>query len=223
MPTTSPDSIYYADGTTPASLADITSAMATSVQTALNVRELHSFSWANSTEKSAQTGMAIGDIGYQIDNLIYYRWNGSSWKIWNKAAVAYSPTFTNLTPTSTNFVYSIAAGVVRITGTCVNSTTTTTGIRMTLPTGFNIDTTYVSTDTTNFITSLGTAMFYDLSAVTGYPGNVSPYSATSVLFGRYIASTANLTVGAVGGATQPFGAAWASGDILTANFSYPVA
>jgi hypothetical protein len=223
MPTTSPDSIYYADGTTPASLADITAAMATSVQNAFNVREMQSFSWANSTAKSAQTGMIIGDIGYQIDNLVYYRWDGSFWNIWAKAPVAYTPTFTNLTPTSTSFVYSVASGVVTITGTCVNSTTTTTGIRMTLPTGFNINTTYVNVDTTNFITSLGTAVYYDLSATTGYPGNVSPYSASSVLFGRYIASTANLTIGAVGGATNPFGAAWASGDIVNVNFSYPVA
>jgi hypothetical protein len=59
MPTTSPDSIYYADGTTPASLADITAAMATSVQNAFNVREMQSFSWANSTAKSAQTGMVL--------------------------------------------------------------------------------------------------------------------------------------------------------------------
>lgn len=223
MPTTTPDSIYYADGTTPASLADITAAIATSVQNAFNLREMHTFAWANSTEKAAQTGMAIGDIGYQFDNLIYYRWNGSAWTIWEKAPVAYTPTFTNLTPTSTSFVYSVAAGVVRITGTCVNSTTTTTGIRMSLPTGFNIDTTYVNVDTTNFIASLGTAVYYDLSATTGYPGSISPYTADAVLFGRYIASTANLTIGAVGGATNPFGVAWASGDIVNVNFSYPVA
>ena len=35
MPTTTPDNIYYADGTTPASLATITAAQATSVQAAL--------------------------------------------------------------------------------------------------------------------------------------------------------------------------------------------
>lgn len=34
MPTTSPDNIYYADGTTPASLATITAAIANSTQTA---------------------------------------------------------------------------------------------------------------------------------------------------------------------------------------------
>lgn len=222
MPTTSPDSIYYADGTTPASLADITAAMATSVQNAFNVREMQSFVWPNSTAKGAQTSMIVGDIGYQEDNLIYYRWDGSDWRIWNKASVAYTPTFTNLTPTSTNFTYSIASGVVRITGTCVNSTSTSTGIRMTLPTGFNIDTTYVSVSTTNFITSLGMALYYDVSGPTSYAGNVSPYSASSVTFGRYISSTNNLTISSIGG-SQPFGTGWASGDIITVNFSYPVA
>ena len=223
MPTTSPDSIYYADGTTPASLADITAAMATSVQNALNVREAQSFVWPNSTAKGAQTSMIIGDIGYQEDNLIYYRWDGVDWRIWAKAPVAYSPTFTNLTPTSTNFVYSIASGVVSVIGTCVNSTSTSSGIRMTLPTGFNINTTYVSISTTNFISSLGSAIYYDISAgPLAYSGIVTAYSASSVVFGRLISSTNNLTISSIG-SSQPFGNNWASGDIITVNFSYPVA
>jgi hypothetical protein len=222
MPTTSPDSIYYADGTTPASLADITSAMATSVQNALNVREAQSFVFANSTAKSAQTGMEIGDIAYQIDNLVYYRWNGSAWKIWAKAPVAYTPTFVNITPTSSTITYSVASGVVNITGAINNSTTTTSGITMTLPTGFNIDTTYVYTG--SLFHKLGTASYLDVSPTpTVFDGFVAPNSASVVQFGRFVSSTANLTVGAVGGATNPFGAAWASGDFISFNFSYPVA
>jgi hypothetical protein len=222
MPTTSPDSIYYADGTTPASLADITSAMATSIQNAFNVREIQSFSWANSTAKSAQVGMIIGDIGYQIDNLVYYRWNGSTWKIWAKAPAAYVPSFgVNLTPTSTSVNFSVASGVVTVSGIITNSTTTTSGITMTMPTGFNIDTTYVST--TTFVHTLGDATFFDTSASAAYAGAACANSATAVQFARYVASTANLTYGAIGGATNPFGAAWASGDLITFNFSYPVA
>jgi len=221
MPTTSPDNIYYADGTTPASLADITSAMATSVQNAFNVREMQSFSWANSTAKSAQTGMIIGDIGYQIDNLVYYRWDGATGKIWAKAPVSYTPTFVNITPASTLITYSVGSGVVNITGAINNSTTTTSGITMTLPTGFNIDTTYVFTG--SLFHKLGTASYLNTSASVVYDGFVAPNSASVVQFGRFVSSTANLTVGAVGGATNPFGEAWASGDYISFNFSYPVA
>jgi hypothetical protein len=221
MPTTSPDSIYYADGTTPASIATITSAMATSVQNALLFREAHSFAWANTTERSAQTGMAVGDIGYQIDNLVYYRWNGSAWKIWAKAPAGYTPTLVNITASSLVASYSIASGIVTVNGTINNSTTTTSGITMTLPTGFNIDTTYVYTG--SLFHKLGTASYLDASASVVYDGFVAPNSATVVQFGRFVSSTANLTVGAVGGATNPFGAAWASGDLIAFNFSYPVA
>lgn len=223
MPITSPDSIYYADGTTPASIATITAAVATSVQNAFNVRELRNYSWADATSRNAQTGMTTGEIGYQIDNDTFYIYDGSTWKIYAKQETEYVPTFTNLTPTSTSFAYSISGGIATVIGICTNSTTTTTGIRMTLPSGYNINTAYVQADTAEFISHLGAATYYDLSLTTDFAGFVSAYNATSVLFGRYVASTANLTSGAVGGSSNPFGAAWASGDLITTTFSYPVA
>lgn len=225
MPTTSPDNIYYADGTTPASIATITASMATSVQNALNVRETKSYSWADATAKAAQTGMANGEIGFQIDNATYYIYNGSGWATWAKQPTAYTPTFTNLTPTSTNFVYSISGGRVFVTGKVVNSTTTTAGIRFTLPTDYNVNTTYVDLDTTYFKSTLGTAMYFDASTSEEYPGIVSAYSTGTpgeVLLGRFVVGATNVNMANVGN-NQPFGAAWASGDIINVNFSYPVA
>jgi len=105
MPITSPDSIYYADGTTPASLSAITAAMATSVQNALNVREARTYSWADNTAKSAQTGMASGEVGYQIDNDIYYIYSGSAWRIWAKQPTDYTPTITGIGITSRGFIF----------------------------------------------------------------------------------------------------------------------
>lgn len=222
MPTTSPDSIYYADGTTPASLATITAAMATSVQNALNVREGKTYSWANATERNAQTGMAIGQTGYQVDNDTFYIYNGAAWKIWAKEVTAYTPTFTNLTATSTNFNYSISSGIVRISGSVTNSTTTSAGIRMSLPTGYNIDTALVNVSTSQFISNLGNCTAYDDSGTEEYPGFVSAYSATAVWFSRIQSGTGNTTLASIGG-SQPFGGPWASSDIISTVFTYPVA
>lgn len=84
MPTTSPDNIYYADGSTPMSAETISAAEATSVQDALDAlihdtRQIQTFVWANSAARSSQAGMIAGDLGYQTDTGLTYRYNGSSW------------------------------------------------------------------------------------------------------------------------------------------------
>ena len=223
MPTTSPDSIYYADGTTPASLADITSAMATSVQNALDLREGHTFAWANATEKSAQTGMITGDIGYQADNATIYIYSGSAWKIWAKTPTSYSPTFTAFTASSSSFTYSIAAGVVRITGKATCATTLPTGqITFTTPTGYNIDITSLAAHEASII---GLGGVDDASTAVNYPINVRVASATSVsitapTYNGASAGVAYVTTTATS-ATIPL--TWASTDVFYVSFSYPVA
>lgn len=223
MPTTSGDSIFYADGTTAASLADITSAMATSVQNALSLREGHSFRWANSTEKTAQTGMAIGELGYQVDNDTTYIYSGSAWNVWSKAPATYSPTFTAFTASSSSFTYSISAGVVRVIGKAVCGTTLPTGsITFTTPTGYNIDTTSFATAQAAVI---GIGGVDDASTTSDYPVNVRVTSATSVsivapTYNGAAAGVAYLTLTATAAAIP---LTWASGDTLYVNFSYPVA
>lgn len=218
MPTTSPDSIYYADGTTPASLADITSAMATSVQNALNLREGHSFKWANATEKSAQSGMAKGDIGYQVDNDTFYIYNGLSWKIWAKELTAYSPTFTAFTPSSSTFTYSISGGIVRVFGKAVCSATLPTGaITLTTPDGYNIDMTTLGAVQAAII---GTGGIDDISQSVDYLVGVRAAASTSVTVIAYSASGASVATSAI---TSINPLTWATGDTLYVNFSYPVA
>jgi hypothetical protein len=217
MPTTTPDNIYYADGTTPASLATITATIATSVQEALNVREAHSYSWANSTERSGQTGMSTGDIGYQVDNQIYYRYSGSAWLIWAKAQTTYTPTFTGFTPSASSFTYLISGGVVQIFGRATCSTTLPTGqIVFTLPSGLNLNTTFFATSGNASI--IGTGGVDDASTASDFPINVVTRSSTSVAVaainaaGTYAATVAT-------SATIPL--TWASTDVLYVNFSYP--
>ncbi|UXO93841.1 hypothetical protein Pan2_22 [Pseudanabaena phage Pan2] len=123
MPVTSPDSIYYADGSTPIAIETITAAMATSVQDAFNSRivnrrQIQTFVWANAAARTAQTGMIAGDFGYQTDTGLTYRYNGSSW------VVAYSSGLTNAIATSVS-----GTGVARdsVTGaiTLTNATAVT--------------------------------------------------------------------------------------------------
>lgn len=79
MPVTSPDQIFFADGGTDASVADITSTMATSIQTALNSRQIKTYRWPTITERNAETGMVAGDEGYQVDTGRIYRFT-TSWQ-----------------------------------------------------------------------------------------------------------------------------------------------
>jgi len=224
MPVTSPDSIYYADGTTPASLADITSAMATSVQDALNLREGHSFSWADASARSAQTGMATGDIGYQVDTDTFYIYNGSAWKIWAKQAASYTPTFTSFTASSSTFTYSIAGGVVTVTGKATCSTTLPTGsIRFTTPSGYNIDTTALATAEAAII---GTGGLDVTGSSTNYGLNVRVSSSTQVAliaqsYNPTSATNPSYVVTATTSASVP--KVWASGDVFYVTFQYPVA
>lgn len=223
MPTTSPDSIYYADGTTPASLADITAAMATSVQDALNLREGHSFSWADATARAAQTGMSTGDTGYQVDNDTFYIYNGSAWKIWAKQSTAYTPTFTSFTASSSTFYYSIAAGVVTVTGKATCSSTLPTGsIRFTTPSGYNIDTTPLAAAEAAII---GYGGIDDASTSSNYPISVRVSSSTQVAiiaptYNGAAAGTAYLTTSATS-STVPL--TWAQSDVFYVTFQYPVA
>jgi len=214
MPTTLPDSIYYADGTTPASLADITAAMATSVQNSLNLREAHNFSWADSTAKTAQTGMVTGDIGYQIDTSVFYIYNGTTWKIWAKAPASYTPAFVGFTASASSFVYSIASGVVQITGKATLSSAVTATMTISTPAGFNIDT-----------TTLGAAViasqigFGGVDGATDHPLGVRVSTSTAVALSAFNAAGTYATVVNTAAAIP---LTWAIGNIVYVSFSYPV-
>lgn len=117
MPVTSPDSIYYADGSTPMSAEDISAAEATSVQAAFtnkitNKRQIQTFVWANTAARTAQTGMIAGDFGYQTDTGVTYRYSGTVW------LASYSSGLVPIVPTSvagTGVSYSTTTGLVTFT------------------------------------------------------------------------------------------------------------
>lgn len=217
MPITSPDSIYFADGTTPASIATITAAVATSVQNAFNVRELRNYSWADDTAKAAQTGMTAGEIGFQIDDLTYYIYSGSSWLTWARQQSTYTPTFTGFSTTTASFVYSIASGVVNVTGKATSTGVVTGAISFTLPSGYNINTVYTEA---NRASVLGMGGVDDASTTNFFQLQVSTLTAQSVSVNALNAAGTYLEQSATS-ASIPL--TWAASDKLFVNFSYPVA
>jgi hypothetical protein len=42
-------------------------------------RQIKTYQWADSTERAAESGMVEGDLGYQADTNLYYRYSGSAW------------------------------------------------------------------------------------------------------------------------------------------------
>lgn len=91
MPLTTNWDIYYRDTSTPASLETESATQATSIEDALNAivanREIQTYKWANSTERSSQIGMTGGDIGFQADTGITYRYDGSAWVLVSRPQV----------------------------------------------------------------------------------------------------------------------------------------
>ena len=215
MPTKSPDGIYYADGTTPASLSNITDAMATSIQNAFNVREQKNYVWPDEAAREAQTSPGNGEIGYQTDNATFYIYSGS-WLIWAKAPTAYTPTFTNFSTTDFSFVYSISGGVVFITGMAISTGAVSGSITFTLPSGYEINAAYVDG---NRGASLGTGGVDDSSTASFFKLEPTSSTSASIALAAMDVST-NVRLIATS-ATVPL--TWASGDKLYVNFSYPVA
>lgn len=83
MPTTS-SGFYYPDTGTTTSLETILAAAATSQQEViddlvLGKRQVQTFRWADSAARTAQTGMNIGDRGWQIDTGVEYQYTAAGW------------------------------------------------------------------------------------------------------------------------------------------------
>jgi hypothetical protein len=191
--------------------------MATSVQNALNVREARTYSWADATAKSAQTGMATGETGYQIDNDVYYIYSGSAWRIWAKQPTVYTPTITGIGTSTRSFIYSIAGGVVSVSGYGVSSGAATGEIVISLPSGFNVNSALLPTSAAVLI---GTGGVDDASGSSNFPLGVRVVTnATVGLVGYNAASTYLVSLSTA--ASVPL--TWATGDVFNVNFSYPVA
>lgn len=76
-------------------LVDGVNANETSITDLGQSRAIQTFRWANATERTAQTGMQAGDMGYQVDTGTQYRHAGGAWVPSPQALIA---TRTSTTP-----------------------------------------------------------------------------------------------------------------------------
>lgn len=84
---TSPDNIYFLNASDPFAPHTVTASVASSVQTALSVRQIYTFRWSTVAEKDAETGMDYGSIGYCEENGYVYVYDvfSDEWKALNGA------------------------------------------------------------------------------------------------------------------------------------------
>lgn len=225
---TSPDNIVYplsTDAIAPLNtvfedLADSVQAALTAERTSTDTRldaieatqQMYQYRWANAAARTAESGMRVGDIGFQVDTEVYYRYTGSSWRVWQQAQTTYTPTFGNTTLGNGTVAgyYSVAAGRVSLKAVFTLGTTSavTGDISVTLP--YTRDTTVHP----NGDSIPGNLHFFDTSA-------------SARLVGTFVAITNNVACRIVSGttlaitsttSTTPF--TWATGDQVIANFEY---
>ena len=67
MGATSPDAIAYLVSGSPINPISESAQQATTIQTAFSLRPMYNYVWANAAAKTAQTGMRVGDKGFQSD------------------------------------------------------------------------------------------------------------------------------------------------------------
>lgn len=161
---------------------------------------------------TATDGMSI----YDQTTKIQYRYNGSSWLQTSSlgAWIAWTPTITG--------TYTLGTGGVDDFWYQQNGKTVNYRISITFGSGASLSNatfTLPVAASPNMITRdvIGTLTAFDSSASNSFPGVV--ILNAGVLAPRSVTSSTN-TILATIGATSPFGAAWASGDILTMSGTY---
>ena len=212
---TTPDSIVYPVSTDQvAPLETVFANLAASVQTALNRRASYDFRWANTAARTAQTGMRTNDIGYQIDTDIEFRFNGTTWILWNQAWRLFSPSFTNLTVgnASTSGGYTVVNGVAHVNALITFGSTTTLAAG-----GLNLPVLTLPTSAPAIGSSglfAGNTTVYFLDSGSTYFAGIGIMTGTGVLIGSF---TANGSIGAVN-PTTPM--TWVGGDTIFVSATY---
>jgi hypothetical protein len=172
------------------------------------------YPWANAAARLAQTGMTIGEYGYQADTQVTYRATSSTATVpWSSPWITYTPTLTGITlgTAGTNTAkYKYVAGEVLNKGAIKLGTSGMamgTSPTMTIPIAR-------AALTHNFQRFNGTVDIYDVSATTPYNGALfaSSASTTVALIGTMAASIGTVS------STVPM--TWAATDEINYEFLY---
>lgn len=216
---TSPDGIYKPDSTDQVTPLETPFAnMATTIQAALDKREIYTYRWADASERNATTGMRAGDIGYQADEDTVYRRVGSAWKVWERPETAYTPIATNLTVGTggaTVARYMVSGGIVFVQ---IRSTLGTSGfsvgdVRYSVPLAMD------TTEMNGSISPIGQCTFYDASATTTHSGWMAYLDTNNAICRRtYVSGTT--VINSNTSSSAPF--TWAAGDRIHCWFSYRI-
>lgn len=211
---TSPDSIVYPVSTDQiAPLETVFANMATSVQNALNTRAVKGYRWADSTARAAQTGMTLGDLGFQADDATLYRYSGSAWAIWERDSTTFTPSWTNLTVSGTN------TGIYNISGGRANVVIFTEGA-ITGNASVALPVTALTTALANNLSVLGPCTLIDASAgASGRFSGVTVFASSTSVYPRF----PNPATGAIQNLSSTIPFTWVSGDSVRMQFSYLVA
>lgn len=205
---------YHPDASTPASILAITAAMADAEADAIAARP---YIWADAAARAAQTGMTVGQFGYQTDTGVQYRATGATTAVaWESDWITYTPTLTNVAVGTGGSALNAAAyryvgGVVEVeirlilgsSGQSVGSTPT-----ITLPV-----TSRALTHTNMVLEGFGS--IHDTSASDLRVAFMQATSTTVARFAFLLPSGINFTVPT---ATVPW--TWAAGDSFQLRFSY---
>lgn len=141
MPTT-PHGYWYTDGSVEMQANTISALEASSAEAALvannNTRQVLSFKWATSGDRTAQTGMSEGDVGYQNDDDSWWFYDGASWQPFVSdsgwVAATLQNGWTNYGSGYQEARYRKVGGEVYLEGTISPGTTTSGTAVFTLPT-----------------------------------------------------------------------------------------
>lgn len=117
MPTTPQNSIFFPDTSTAWATTSDFSTLASSVETALNLRERYTYRWANTAGRNAETTMRQGDTGYQVDTRAEYIYDSGAWRL----ALPYAE-FTGASSTLTSTAYASSSAISIQTSTSTSTT-----------------------------------------------------------------------------------------------------
>lgn len=81
IPLDNGESVYTHDGTGSADPVAISAAEGSNLANLMKNRERFDYTWADSAERTAQTGMVQGSRGYQEDSKTEYTYDSSQWRL----------------------------------------------------------------------------------------------------------------------------------------------
>jgi len=215
--TTTPDSIAYwtTSPSDPASIVTESATQAASIQLALDKRQNYDYRWADSAERSVETGMNFGAQGFQVDTGEGYFFDGAIWKLWDKPVTTYTPTVTgtSIGSTGTNTAFwSMSSGRVFVEGNIVLGGA-----------GISVGSTILTRPTTSITYPVNTPTGFLTLADTGvqtYTGQVM-YESTSTV--RFITINVGATYPTTVLLTSLIPFTWAAADYMTYSYSYVAA